>query len=66
MGHLATEDGQLVTKHDDFHGQLLLGSPEEPDQLEHSDEGELEEGQRHNKASLSRARSTRVLLRSPG
>ncbi len=34
--HLATEDGHLVTKHDEFDRQLLIASPQhEPDQIEH-------------------------------
>jgi hypothetical protein len=49
--HLTTEDGDLVAKHDDLDRQLLVASPQEPDQLEPLDEAQMEEGPRHGPAS---------------
>ena len=37
--HLPAQEGNLVAKHDDFDGQLLLAAPREPDLLKQTDEG---------------------------
>jgi hypothetical protein len=53
-GHLAAEHRDLMTEHDDFDRQFVAVTPREPEQLERSDEGQVEEGQRHGPAlSLS-------------
>jgi hypothetical protein len=46
--HLAPEDRGLVSEHDDFDGQFLLLVAAKPEQLEHANEGLIEEGERHN------------------
>ena len=43
-GHLAAQDG-------DLDGQVLLLTPRETYQLEHADEGKVEEGERHAPSS---------------
>jgi len=50
-GHLAAQDGDLVAKDDDLDGQVLLLTPRETYQLEHADEGKVEEGERHAPSS---------------
>jgi acyl transferase domain-containing protein len=37
-GHLAAQYRHLVTEHDQFDRQFFVVTPEEPEQLEHSDE----------------------------
>ena len=49
--HLSTQDGDLVAEHDDLDRQLVLTSTGEADQLEETDEGQLEEGERHAPSS---------------
>lgn len=49
-GHLATQDRHLMSKQDYFDGQLVVAPPKEPDKLEHPDESQVEEGQRHGPA----------------
>ena len=53
-GHLAAKDRHLMAEHDDLDGQLPVFPPREPDQLKHSDEGQVKEGQRHGPASSLR------------
>jgi hypothetical protein len=43
--HLVAKDGDLVAKDDDLDGQVLLLTPRETYQLEHADEGKVEEGE---------------------
>jgi len=50
-GHLAAEHRHLVTEHDDFDRQFVAVTPGEAEQLERSDECEVQEGQRHGPAS---------------
>ena len=54
--HLAAKDGDLVAKDDDLDGQVLLLTPRETYQLEHADEGKVEEGERHAPSSSRRSR----------
>jgi len=42
--HLSSQDHNLVAKHDDFDGEVLLVTPGDPDQLERTDESDVEEG----------------------
>ena len=49
--HLATEDRNLVTKHDDFDSQPVAVTPGQSQQLEDSDESEVEERQGHGPVS---------------
>jgi hypothetical protein len=46
-GHLATEHGDLVEEHDDFDGQIFVVVSDQAEQLEDSDEGEVEKEQGH-------------------
>ena len=46
--HLAAQDRDLVSEHDDLDGQLPSATPAKPEQLEHANEGLVEEGERHN------------------
>ena len=45
---LAPQHRDLVTEHDDLDGQILLLAPREPHQLEQTNEGDVEEGERHD------------------
>ncbi len=54
-GHLTTEHGNLVSEHDDFDRQLVAVPSTEADQLEDSDEGQVEKRQGHGPVSSSRA-----------
>ena len=49
-GHLAAEHRHLVTEHDDFDRQFVAVTADEPEQLERSDECQVEQGQRHGPA----------------
>jgi hypothetical protein len=46
-GHLATEHGTLVAEHDDFDRKFLVVVSDQAEQLEDSDEGEVEKEQGH-------------------
>jgi hypothetical protein len=63
-GHLSSQDSNLVAEHDDLDGQVLLPTPGEPDQLEQTDEGDVEEGECH--APSSSTESCRRKSRSTG
>jgi hypothetical protein len=39
--HLSSQDRNLVAKHDDFDGEVLLLTPREPNELERTDEGNV-------------------------
>ena len=64
-GHLAAEDRHLVAEHDDFDRQFVVVTPREPEQLEDSDERQVEEGQRHGPASSPSSLPTKVQLNGP-
>jgi hypothetical protein len=49
--HLTTEHGNLVSEHDDFNGQLVAVEAIDEQQLEDSDEGEVEKRQGHGPVS---------------
>ncbi len=51
-GHLATEHGNLVAKHDELDGQFFVVMPNRTEQLEDSDEGKVEKRQGHGPVSL--------------
>jgi hypothetical protein len=51
-GHLATEQGNPVAELDDFDGQVLVVVPDKTEQLEDSDEGEVEGGKGQGPVSL--------------
>ena len=55
-GHLAAQHRHLVAEHDDLDRQFFVVTPEEPEQLEDSDERQVEEGQRHGPASSRASR----------
>jgi hypothetical protein len=61
--HLAAQDGNLMSEHDHFNGQVLLLATQETGQLEGADEGNVEEGECHAPCSSpgSRQRSTRPI-----
>ena len=52
-GHLAAEHRYFVSEHDDFDRQVSVVTPDEPEQLEYSDERQVEERQRHDSVSSS-------------
>lgn len=55
-GHLTTEHGDLVAEHDNLDRQFVTITPGEREELERSDECQVEEGERHVSASsLSRS-----------
>jgi hypothetical protein len=47
-GHLAAQDRDLVSEHDDLDGQFLSLVATNPEQLEDANEGDIEEGERNN------------------
>jgi hypothetical protein len=49
--HLSSQDRNLVAKHDDFDGEVLLLAPRETDQLERTDDSNVEEGECHAPSS---------------
>jgi hypothetical protein len=53
---LAAQDGDLVAKDDDLDGKVLSLTLRETHQLEHADEGKVEEGERHASSSSRRSR----------
>jgi len=53
--HVAAQDGDLVTEHDDLDGQVLLLTTGETDQLEHADEAKVEKGECHAPSSSPRS-----------
>ena len=57
------QDRNLVAKHDDFDGEVLLLTPREPNQLERTDEGNVEEGECHapSSSSVSRQQKSRSM-----
>jgi hypothetical protein len=58
--HLAAQDGNLVAEHDDLDGQVPLPATEETTQLEQTDEGDIEDGERHTPSSSSSPRHRKV------
>src|ERR1017187_9550588 len=63
--HLSSQDRNLVAKHDDFDGEVLLFTPREPNQLERTDEGDVEEGECHAPSSSSVSRQQKSRPMSP-
>jgi hypothetical protein len=59
--YLSAQDGDLVTEHDHLDGQLLLLATYETTQLEQTDEGDVQEGERHASSS-----SLNLAIESPG
>ena len=62
-GHLATQDGDFMTQHDDFDREFVARHRDEAEQLERSGRTPGREGQRHAPASslaLSRRNSSRA------
>ena len=51
-GDLSTKNGDLVAENDDLDGQIGCVPSLQPQQLEHPDEQEVEEGQGHRPPSL--------------
>ena len=49
--HLATGQGDLVTEHDHLDRQFVAITPGEPEDLERSDEGQVQEAECHPSAS---------------
>ena len=54
-----------MAEHDDFDRQFVAVTPEEPEQLEDSDERQVQEGQRHGPASSLSLTPTKVQLNGP-
>src|ERR1039458_1044310 len=63
--HLSSQDRNLVANHDDFDGEVLLFTPREPNQLERTDEGDVEEGECHAPSSSSVSRQQKSRPMSP-
>jgi len=61
--HLSSQDRNLVAKHDDFDCEVLLLTPREPNQLERTDESDVEEGECHapSSSSVSRQQKSRSM-----
>ena len=61
--HLSSQDRNLVAKHDDFDGEVLLFTPREPNQLERTDESDVEERECHapSSSSVSRQQKSRSM-----
>jgi hypothetical protein len=49
--HLAAQNHDLVSEHDDLDGQFVMIAPAKPEHLEHPNESHVEEGQRHGSSS---------------
>jgi len=47
MGYLASEDGHLVSEHDDLNGQIGVIGPLQAEDLDGPEEGEIEEREGH-------------------
>jgi len=62
-GHLSSQDRNLVAKHDDFDGEVRLLPPREPNQLERTDESNVEEGESYapSSSSVSRQQKSRPM-----
>jgi hypothetical protein len=69
--HLATEDRNLVTQHDDFDSQPVAVTPAQSQQFEDSDESEVEERQglapfrRSRPRHESPVQATRITFSAP-
>jgi hypothetical protein len=50
-GDLAAQHGDLVAEHHDLDGQILLLAAREPNELEQTNEGHVQEGERHTPSS---------------
>jgi hypothetical protein len=61
--HLSSQDRNLVAKRDDFDGEVLLLTAREPNQLERTDESDVEEGECHapSSSSVSRQQESRSM-----
>ena len=64
--HLATEHSDLVTEHHDLDRQLVAIAPGEPEELERSDEGQVQERKRHASASSLTSGMRKVQLNGVG
>jgi hypothetical protein len=63
--HLAPQDSKLVAQYDDLDGQVLLPPPRQPDQLEDTNEGQVQEGERHALIFALEERSSKVQVSDP-
>src|ERR1039458_2271537 len=61
--HLSSQDRNLVAKHDDFNGEVLLLTPREPNQLERTDRKSTRLNSSHapSSSSVSRQQKSRSM-----
>jgi hypothetical protein len=63
--HLAPQDSKLVAQYNDLDGQVLLPPPQQPDQLEDTNESQVQEGERHALIFAPEEGSSKVQVSDP-
>ena len=63
--HLTTQDVNLVAEHDDLDRQFFVVMPDQAEQFDDSDEGEVERGQGHGPVSSPRPTPRKSCSRCP-